>query len=206
MKGRTVTLTKSAGTSEEVPLVILPVHEAQLERHERVLKGILEMLKVSEGEKASAIISLETVVKEAPDELAAAGKGEKGMKLTDLDSLKKAAKTIHDHLEGLKEKHAAMGEHMDKCFKSMGEKHAAVGEHIEKCMKSAKDAMEGDEPEKVATVDVAKVEDPRIAAMQKSIDDLSELVKKLPAPGTIAHTGVGDGLAKVSEFQSLLTN
>ena len=43
------------------------------------------------------------------------------------------------------------------------------------------------------------------AAMQKSIDDLSELVKKLPANGTIAHTGVGDGLAKVSEFQSLLT-
>jgi hypothetical protein len=96
---------------------------------------------------------------------------------------------------------------MDKCFKSMGEKHEAVGEHIEKCMKSAKDAMEGDEPEKAAdTVDLTKIEDPRIAAMQKSIDDLSELVKKLPAPGVIAHTGVGDGLAKVSEFQSLLTN
>jgi hypothetical protein len=147
----------------------------------------------------------EMAIEEA-DELAAAGKGEKGMKLTDLDSLKKAAKTIHDHLEGLKEKHAAMGEHMDKCFKSMGEKHEAVGEHIEKCMKSAKDAMEGDEPEKAAAaVDLTKVEDPRIAAMQKSIDDLSELVKKLPANGTIAHTGVGDGLAKVSEFQSLLT-
>ena len=330
MKGRTVTLTKSAGTSEEVPLVIASPDEARMVKAEReieVLKGLLKsrITKTVDGEalpassfahvvndedqttwnlpiatkaqvevalhcassmgrdtkrlivaaakthgvnvsdrdksaisRACATISLEKglyevgwmaslledlhwlclqteferdmeddgskvpaemreawlkligtfkeMAIEEADELAAAGKGEKGMKLTDLDSLKKAAKTIHDHLEGLKEKHAAMGEHMDKCFKSMGEKHEAVGEHIEKCMKSAKDAMEGDEPEKAAAaVDLTKVEDPRIAAMQKSIDDLSELVKKLPANGTIAHTGVGDGLAKVSEFQSLLT-
>ena len=152
---------------------------------------LLAVVGVQEG--IAALLSI--LIEHRPDQL------------TDLDSLKKAAKTIHDHLEGLKEKHAAMGEHMDKCFKSMGEKHEAVGEHIEKCMKSAKDAMEGDEPEKAAAaVDLTKVEDPRIAAMQKSIDDLSELVKKLPANGTIAHTGVGDGLAKVSEFQSLLTN
>jgi hypothetical protein len=331
IKGRTVTLTKSAGTSEEVPLVILPVDEARMVKAERRIEELTALLKskitktvdgealtsanfatvgsdedpatwllpiatkaqvqaalagASTGDRAAkrkivgaakthgidvndadksaisracAKISLEKglyevgwmaslledlhwlclqteferdmeddgskvpaemreawlkliatfkeMAVEEADELAAAGKGEKGMKLTDLDSLKKAAKTIHDHLEGLKEKHAAMGEHMDKCFKSMGEKHEAVGEHIEKCMKSAKDAMEGDEPEKAAaTVDLTKIEDPRIAAMQKSIDDLSELVKKLPAPGVIAHTGVGDGLAKVSEFQSLLTN
>jgi hypothetical protein len=148
----------------------------------------------------------EMAIEEA-DELAAAGKGEKGMKLTDLDSLKKAAKTIHDHLEGLKEKHAAMGEHMDKCFKSMGEKHEAVGEHIEKCMKAAKDGMEGEEPEKAEPVgDVAKVEDPRLAAMQKSIDDMAELLKKLPANGTIAHTGVGNDVTKSAGFEDLFTN
>jgi ABC-type phosphate transport system auxiliary subunit len=213
MKGRTVTLTKSAGTSEEVPLVILPVHEAQLERHERVLKGILEMLKEFEGEKASAIISLETVVKEAPDELAAAGKGEKGMKLTDLDSFKKAAKTLHDHLEKHMEMHKA---HHEKLEGVLAKEHPAVKssqammDHCEKCMKAAKDSMEGEEPaegEKAAEAgDLSKAAEAQITALQTKFDELLAKFDKLPAPGAIANTGVDlSKNSKTAVFESLLT-
>ena len=119
-------------------------------------------LKLIESFKAMAI--------EEADELATAGKGEKGMKITDQAGLTKAAKTIHDHLEKCMEMHKAHGEHMEKAFEGMKAKHEQMGEHIEKCMKAANAAMEGDEPEKAAPAgDLAKVEDPRVADLQKAV-------------------------------------
>ena len=132
------------------------------------------------------IATFKEMANEEADELAA--QGEKGMKITDQAGLTKAAKSIHEHLEGLKAK------------------HEALGEHIEKCMKAAKDSMEGEEPEKAAAAPELVKEDPRIAEMQKSLESLSELVKKIPANGSIPHTGVGDLMQKSSGFEDLFTN
>ena len=331
MKGRTVTLTKSAGTAEEVPLQILPVDEARMIKAEREIEVLKRLLKskivkmtdgealpassfarigddedpatwtfplatkqqveaalksasgldkdakrrivaaakehgidVSDGDKVAisstcAKISLEKglyevgwmaslleelhwlclqteferdmeddgskvpaemrdswlkliatfkeMAIEEADELAEAGKGEKGMKITDQAGLTKAAKTIHDHLEKCMEMHKAHGEHMEKAFEGMKAKHEQMGEHIEKCMKAANAAMEGDEPEKAAPAgDLAKVEDPRVADLQKAVADLTELVKKMPANTTIPNSGVDlSKNSKSAGFETLLT-
>ena len=337
MKGRTVTLTKSAGTSEEVPLVIASPDEARMVKAEReieVLKGLLKsrITKTVDGEalpassfahvvndedqttwnlpiatkaqvevalhcassmgrdtkrlivaaakthgvnvsdrdksaisRACATISLEKglyevgwmaslledlhwlclqteferdmeddgskvpaemreawlkliatfkeMAIEEADELAGnGGRGEKGMKLTDVAGFKKAAKTMQDHLEKHMEMHKA---HHEKLEGVLAKEHPAVKssqammDHCEKCMKAAKDSMEGEEPaegEKAAlTGDLSKAAEAQITALQTKFDELLAKVDKLPAPGTIAHTGVGEGVNKVSEFHSLLT-
>jgi hypothetical protein len=161
-------------------------------------------LKLIETFKAMAI--------EEADELAAAGKGEKGMKLTDLDSFKKAAKTIADHLEKHMEMHKA---HHEKLEATMAKEHPlvkssqAMMDHCDKCMKAAKDGMDGEEPKEeeknAPTGDLVKAE-ARIAAMEKSLAETVELLKKLPANTIIPHTGAGGTVSKVAEFESLLTN
>lgn len=126
-------------------------------------------------------------------------------KITDQASLTKAAKTIEDHLKGLKEKHETHGEQMKKAHEAIQDRHEKLGEHIEKCMKAAKDAAEGEEPEeaeKVAKAADKAVED-KFAALQKSLEelaaknaelektqkDLTDKLSKTAQPGG-AHTGV----------------
>ena len=334
MKGRTVTLTKSAGTSEEVPLQILPVDEARMVKAEREIETLKALLKsrlfknvdgqslpcyefavigdehdpvtwtvpiatkaqvetalksasslgndarrkivaaakehgieVSEADKAAisrtcAKISLEKglyevgwmaslledlhwlclqteferdmeddgskvpaemreswlkliatfkdMAIEEADELAAAGKGEKGMKLTDLDSFKKAAKTLHEHLEKHMEMHKA---HHEKLEGVLAKEHPVVKssqammDHCEKCMKAAKDGMEGEEPEGEKAAgggSLSKEAEERFAAIEKGLSEQMELLKKLPANSTIAHTGANADLGKFSSFEALL--
>jgi len=150
---------------------------------------------------------------EEADELAAAGKGEKGMKLTDLDSFKKAAKTLYDHLEKHMEMHKA---HHEKLEGVLAKEHPAVKssqammDHCEKCMKAAKDSMEGEEPaegEKAAEAgDLSKAAEAQITALQTKFDELLAKFDKLPAPGAIPNTGVDlSKNSKTAVFESLLT-
>jgi hypothetical protein len=136
---------------------------------------------------------------------ASGGEGARTVKITDQAGLTKAAKTIEDHLENLKEKHKTHGEQMEKAHEAIQKRHEAFGDHIEKCLKCAKDAAEGEEPE--AAEKVAKAADEKFAALEKALTDLSaahatqvadmkkaheDLVKKLektPAAGG-AHAGV----------------
>ena len=119
---------------------------------------------------------------EEADELAAeAGKGEKGMKITDQAGLTKAAKTLHDHLEKLAEMHKAHGEAMDKAHEAMTTKHEALGAHIEKCMKACKDSMDGNELE--GSGEGNKAVNAQILEMKKAIEDLTKKLAATPAPG-----------------------
>ena len=336
MKGRTVTLTKSAGTAEEVPLQILPVDESRMIRAEReieVLKALLKSkitkmvdgtalpaadfaqvgndedpatwllpiasqpqveaalagasgadraakrkivaaakthgIDVNDADKsaisrACATISLEKglfevgwmaslledlhwlclqteferdmeddgskvpaemreawlkliatfkeMAVEEADELAAAGKGEKGMKLTDLDSFKKAAKTLHEHLEKHMEMHKA---HHEKLEGVLAKEHPLVKssqsmmDHCEKCMKAAKDGMEGEEPEEKAAAagGISKELEARLSGIEKTFSEGMELIKKMPANQAIAHSGVPElGKGKSAQFETLLSN
>jgi hypothetical protein len=144
----------------------------------------------------SLLAEFKAMAVEEADELAAeAGKGEKGMKITDQAGLTKAAKTVHDHLEKLAEMHKAQGEHMKKSTDAMEEKHKAVGEHIEKCMKAAKDAMEGNEPEPGEKGD--KAMEAQMLELKKSLADLVAKLAATPATGG-AHSGNIDPLAKTA--------
>ena len=149
------------------------------------------------------IETFKEMAEEEADELAAiGGKGAKGMKITDQAGLTKAAKTIHDHLAKALEMHKAHGEHMDKCMKAMSEKHEAMGDHIEKCMKAAKDAAEGDEPEKTAPApELAKsvAEDPAFIALQKQLTDLTAKLAATPAPAqNLPASGVPGAITEKS--------
>jgi hypothetical protein len=121
-------------------------------------------------------------------------------KLTDLDSLKKAAKTLHDHLEKHMEMHKA---HHEKLEGVLAKDHPAMKssqammDHCEKCMKACKDAMEGEEAEKeeknAAQPDLAKtVADAVTAAVKPFSDKVEALEKKMattPAVQDLPHTG-----------------
>lgn len=129
------------------------------------------------------LVEFKAMAIEEADEMAAqGGKGEKGMKITDQAGLTKAAKTIHDHLSKLAEMHKAHGEHMDKAHEAMKAKHDQLGEHIDKCMKAAKDAAEGEEPEKAApTGEVNKAVADELETLKKSIADLTAKLATTPA-------------------------
>lgn len=222
MKGKTVTLQKANGVTEEVQLEIKAFDTPSLTKIEQQQTLILELL--GELKKAHATITIETpnveIEAQADPVLAPQGDGIMS-KITDQASLTKAAKTLHDHLEGLKEKHDAAGEHMKKAHEGIAAKHEAVGEHIEKCMKACKDSMDGEEPEKAATVelvksgawmspaDVSKALEPilaELATMKKANADLTELMKKTPAPVAV-HTGNVDVSKTTSStgFEDLIT-
>lgn len=127
---------------------------------------------------------------EEADELAAAGgKGEKAVKITDQAGLTKAAKTIHDHLEQLHEAHKAQGEHMKKAHEAIEEKHAKVGERIEKCMKAAKDAAEGEEPEEAVKAAAETELQKELTALKAEFAELTKKLANTPASGG-AHSGV----------------
>ena len=151
--------------------------------------------KVPEGLREawmSLLAEFKVMAIEEADELAAqGGKGEKGMKITDQAGLTKAAKTIHDHLSKLAEMHKAHGEAMDKAHEAMKAKHDQLGEHIDKCMKAAKDASEGEEPEKAApTGEVNKAVTDELDALKKSIADLTAKLATTPAVQP-PNTGAG---------------
>ena len=161
-------------------------------------------LKLIESFKAMAI--------EEAEELAAAGKGEKGMKLTDLDSFKKAAKTLHEHLEKHMEMHKA---HHEKLEGVLAKEHPLVKssqsmmDHCEKCMKAAKDGMEGEEPEEKAAAagGISKELEARLSGIEKTFSEGMELIKKMPANQAIAHSGVPElGKGKSAQFETLLSN
>ena len=109
---------------------------------------------------------------EEADELAGnGGRGEKGMKLTDVAGFKKAAKTMQDHLEKHMEMHKALHEKMSGTLAEdhpIVKAHQAMMDHCEKCMKAAKDMGEGEEPEKAAAL-VPAVEDTNAAAITKAV-------------------------------------
>jgi hypothetical protein len=152
-------------------------------------------------------------------EKAATGGTENAMKITDVAGYKKAAKTLHDHLEGLKDKHEALCDHVEKVHKAIEDKHDAFGEHIEKCMKACKAAMEENEPEeheKASVADFKKSLDTPVVAtpaapagdIQKKLDDLTakfaELMTKLAAtpatPAAASGIDVTDLLGKGNQF------
>jgi len=199
MKGRTVTLTKATGVTEEIPLALEPKNNAlDIANELDKLSASFEAFKAEFAEKSAQIQSHATI---------SAERGAFSMKITTPEELSKAAKSIHDHLAGLKEKHDAMGEHMKKAHESMEAKHEAMGEHIEKCMKAAKDAMDGEEPEKAVTPPVQKGETPDFAKMVSEavtaatkpltdkVADLEKKLKETPAPPA-AHTGAVGFIAK----------
>lgn len=71
-------------------------------------------------------------------------------KITDLASMQKAAKTIHDHLEKHMEMHKALHEKLEGTMAKdhpIVKAHQAMMDHCEKCMKAAKDTMDANEPE-----------------------------------------------------------
>jgi hypothetical protein len=278
MKGRTVTLTKSAGVTEEVPLQILPVDEARLVKAERENTELRETLrkrdlaakleKLSDGDRNAiartcATISLrkglyevgelgylletltwlclqsewereiegdkskvpdemreawsalletfKTMAAEEADELAASGKGEKGMKITDQAGLTKAAKTIGEHLEKHMEMHKALHEKLEGVLAKdhpILKAHTAMMDHCEKCMKAAKDAGAGDEPEaeKVAPVTAnADVEalTKANADLSKKFDDLLAKLAATPAAGA-PHTGAAAVAKTANPFDELI--
>lgn len=153
---------------------------------------------------------------EEADEMAAAGgKGEKSMKIASQADLTKAAKTIADHLEKHMEMHKALHEKMEGVLSKdhpIMKAHSAMMDHCEKCMKAAKDAGAGEEPEGESEAEKAKRlaagGDPvakltaENAALTKKVDDLVELVKKIPAAG-VPHTGAGAVQKSDNPFDAL---
>lgn len=146
----------------------------------------------------SLIAEFKAMAVEEADELAAQGGKGDAVKITDQAGLTKAAKTIHDHLAKLKEKHEAAGEHMKKAHEAMQKKHEEVGEHIEKCMKAAKEAADGNEPDEAEKVTPAgeseaiKALTEQVAAMAKSQAELTEKLAKTAAPGGAASGAAND--------------
>lgn len=142
----------------------------------------------------SLIETFKAMAAEEADELAAtAGKGRNTTmaKITDQAGLTKAAKTLHEHLGRLAEIHESHNEHMKKAHQAIQDKHEALGEHIEKCMKAAKDAMDGEEPEKALAVAAEGLEKIQadFAELKKQHEELMKKLTTTPA-GTAPATGV----------------
>ena len=153
---------------------------------------------------------------EEADELAAsAGRGEKGMKITDQAGLTKAAKTIADHLEKHMEMHKALHEKMEGTLSKehpIMKAHDAMMTHCEKCMKAAKDAGAGEEPEeadKTAPVAADAIAKAVTEALKPVTDEIAALKAKMattPA-NPPAHTGagtVGKSVTIDADFAELL--
>lgn len=154
------------------------------------------------------LASFKEMAIEEADELAALAGKAANMKITDQAGLTKAAKTIHEHLAKCMEVHKAFGDHLKKAHETIESKHAAVGEHIEKCMKAAKDASEGEEPEKAGVPETNKALEDKVEALTKSLADLTEKLAKSPAaipPATGASGSDGRGEDPASDlFKSKL--
>ena len=165
--------------------------------------------------------AFKAMAEEEADEMAASGKGEKSMKITDQAGLTKAAKTIGEHLEKHMEMHKALHEKIEGALAKdhpIMKAHAAMMDHCEKCMKAAKDAGAGEEheeteAEKAAKAAAAAGSNPAIEALTKQNKELSDkfdaLLAKLattPAGGA-PHTGAGAPIIKVavpSPFDALI--
>ena len=161
--------------------------------------------KVPEGlrEAWTALLAeFKAMAIEEADELAAsAGRGEKGMKITDQAGLTKAAKTLHEHLEKHMEMHKAHHEKLEGTVAKehpLIKGHQAMMDHCEKCMKAAKDAGAGEEPEeadKNAPVAANAIAKAVTEALKPIADEIAALKTKLAATpaNAPAHTGAGAG-------------
>ena len=119
-------------------------------------------------------------------------------KITDLASIQKAAKTIHEHLEKHMEMHKALHEklegHLAKEHPIL-KAHQAMMDHCEKCMKAAKEAMDGEEPEPekkeaVASADaISKAVADALAPVVAQVTELKDKISKLPAAAAMPTTG-----------------
>lgn len=122
------------------------------------------------------------------------------MKITTQADLTKAAKTLMDHMDKLKELHKAHGEHMEKAFEGMKTKHEQMGDNIDKCMKAAKDAGAGEQPEegeKAAPAgELGKAAQEQIAALAKQVADLTAAMSKIPAADQGVNSGAAHAIVK----------
>lgn len=178
----------------------LPDGSFPIENEQDLRNAIHAIGRASDQEKAKAHIvarakslGLTQLLPEdwkASEKAATGGKEHDMAKLTDAAGFQKAAKTLHDHLENLKDAHEKLG-------KAHEEHHAKVGAAIDKCMKAVGAMKEGDEPEdaeKVAATGDGALEkkvDARFAEMTKAIADLTEKLSKTAQPAA-AHTGAAD--------------
>ena len=213
MKGKTVTLVKAAGVTEEVALVIPPPEEMRLAKIENAIVTLTEIAQQGVAKATSDIIP----VVEGDSNMA---------KLTDVAGFQKAAKTMGEHLAKHMEMHKALHEKMEGVLSKdhpIMKAHDAMMDHCEKCMKAAKDMEGGEEPEKAAalappsqeTVDADAITKAVTAAVTAAtaplvskVDELEKKLAKTPANVLeMPHSGaanVAKSIQADAEFAELV--
>jgi len=158
------------------------IYEREFEGDESTLPEDLQ------ADLESLIETFSRMAEEETKELAATGaESQGGMFMSQsVADLKKAAKSIHEHLQGLKKAHEDAKEAHDK-------HHAKVSEHIEKVTKAVGavaegDGSEGDKSEKAANGDdIQKMIDAAIEkAMGQKLEPVAAKVTLVPREGQAA--------------------